>query len=87
MSTKLTIIVDSSVIGRAKQYARSRGRSLSNLIEDYLRALTDEQQSPAASKNAEPTSKAQRLYGILAPLGQDLDYREVMEEELSRKYL
>ncbi len=87
MNTKLTITLDPSVIGRAKQYAKARGRSLSNLIEDYLRALTDEQQSPGQSKNAAPVSKAQQLYGILAPLGQEFDYRKVMEEELTRKYL
>lgn len=86
MSTKLTITLDASVIERAKRYAKVRGRSLSNLVEDLLRGLTDEQAATSESKNPTPLSKAKRLYGILAPLGEDLDYRQVMEEELTRKY-
>lgn len=87
MTTKLTITIDPAVIGQAKQYARSRGRSLSNLIEDYLRALTEERLPPAESRELLPASKARRLYGFLAPLGQDFDYREMLGEELAKKHL
>ncbi len=40
MSTKLTLTLDKSVIESAKKYAKSQGRSLSNLIEDYLKAVS-----------------------------------------------
>jgi len=39
MSTKLTLSVDKKVIDKAKEYARSNGRSLSNIIEEYLKSL------------------------------------------------
>lgn len=34
--TKLTVTIDSEVLPRAKEYARTRGVSLSSLIEDAL---------------------------------------------------
>ena len=40
MKAKLTITVDEHVVPRAKRYARRRGTSLSNLIEQALRHAT-----------------------------------------------
>ena len=42
MKSKLTITVDSELIPAAKQYARSRGVSLSSVIEQALREATSE---------------------------------------------
>ena len=39
MKKKLTITIDEAVIPRAKRYARSRGQSLSQVIEDRLREV------------------------------------------------
>ena len=43
MNTKLTLTIDDSIIDRAKAYAKDKGRSLSDLIENYLKAITREQ--------------------------------------------
>lgn len=40
MPTKLTLSLDEAVITRAKAYARRRHRSLSGLVESYLREVT-----------------------------------------------
>lgn len=40
MNTKLTLTIEESVIENAKAYARKRHRSLSDLIENYLKVLT-----------------------------------------------
>jgi len=40
MTTKLTLTIEKSIIERAKFYAKSTGRSLSELIENYLETLT-----------------------------------------------
>jgi formiminotetrahydrofolate cyclodeaminase len=54
MTTKLTLTVEKSVIERAKSYAKHTGRSLSELIENYLETLVDdkdnEQLSPGLKK-------------------------------------
>ncbi|MBL0293512.1 MAG: hypothetical protein IPQ04_04380 [Saprospiraceae bacterium] len=42
MTTKLTLTVEKSIIERAKSYAKNTGRSLSELIENYLDTITQE---------------------------------------------
>lgn len=42
MTTKLTLTVEDSTIKKAKLYAKHTGRSLSELIENYLETLTQE---------------------------------------------
>ena len=44
MKKKLTITVDANVLPLAKRYARSRGVSLSSLIEQALREMTIQQE-------------------------------------------
>ena len=38
---KLTLSVDTRVISRAKQYAKRRGVSVSQMVEDYLAAVAE----------------------------------------------
>jgi predicted HicB family RNase H-like nuclease len=40
MNAKLTLTIDKEVIEKAKRYAKSENRSLSNLIESFLRQVT-----------------------------------------------
>ena len=40
MDAKLTLSIDKEVARRAKVYAKNKGRSLSDLVENYLRLLT-----------------------------------------------
>ena len=42
MTTKLTLTVEKSIIERAKSYAKNTGRSLYELIENYLDTITQE---------------------------------------------
>jgi len=54
MTTKLTLTVEKSVIEKAKLYAKNTGRSLSELIENYLMTVTmdegDQKMSPKLKK-------------------------------------
>lgn len=50
MKTKLTITVDREVLPKAKRYARSRGVSLSSLIEGALREMADPDRPSFARK-------------------------------------
>ena len=50
MKQKLTITVDEELIPEAKRYARSRGVSLSSLIEKSLREMTGENTSTFTSR-------------------------------------
>jgi post-segregation antitoxin (ccd killing protein) len=42
MKTKLTVTIDEELVPRAKEHARARGLSLSQLIEDALLEATTE---------------------------------------------
>ena len=50
MKKKLTITVDSEIVPLAKRYARSRGVSLSSLIEQSLREVAGEDKPSFASR-------------------------------------
>jgi formiminotetrahydrofolate cyclodeaminase len=49
MLTKLTLTIEKTVIENAKLYAKSNGRSLSELIENYLETLTISKQEQSLS--------------------------------------
>lgn len=82
MSTKLTLTIEKSVIEKAKMYARSRERSLSDLIENYLRILTKE------DKGAEVklSTNLKSMKGAFK-MADNFDYKKDLTEELSKKYL
>ena len=82
MSTKLTLTIEKSVIEKAKKYARTRERSLSDLIENYLKALTKE--DPINKEELTPTVKS--LKGSFK-MPKDFDYKKELSERLSEKYL
>ncbi|MCC2600364.1 DUF6364 family protein [Sphingobacterium sp. FBM7-1] len=44
MATKLTLTVEERIIEKAKKYAKQTGRSLSELVENYLGTLVEENQ-------------------------------------------
>ena len=85
MSTKLTLTVDKRVIEEAKKYAKEQGRSLSNLIEDYLKLLIEPSSPIHDEFEYSPIVKS--LKGSVKVKEEDFDYREVLEEELMKKYL
>jgi len=82
MNAKLTLNVDKEIARKAKLYARSKGRSLSDLVEDYFRFLTREMELP----ELEISPKVKSLLGSIK-VPEDLDYKKDLTEQLSRKYL
>lgn len=42
MQTKLTLAIEQNIIKAAKLYAKNKGRSLSELIENYLKIVLKE---------------------------------------------
>ena len=82
MDAKLTLYMDSEVAGKAKKYAKSKGRSLSDLVETYLRFLTRE----VETETFRITPKVKSLLGsIKVPEG--FDYKKELSDRLDEKYL
>ena len=76
MTTKLTLTVEQSVIAKAKAYAKKTNRSLSELVENYLDTLTQE--------NADKKQLSPRLKTIVGRVKLPDDFDE--EAELTRYF-
>ena len=82
MNTKLTLTIEREIIERAKNYAKEKNRSLSDLIENYLKVLTKE----------EMENKSQKLSPIIDSLKgsfkmpKNIDYKKELRNRLEQKY-
>ncbi len=82
MDAKLTLSIDKEVARKAKVYAKNKGRSLSDLVENYLKLLT--KNSPV--KDTEYTPRVKSLLGsVVVPA--DFDYKKELADSLTKKYL
>jgi hypothetical protein len=81
MNTKLTLTIEQTIIERAKKYANNKGRSLSDIIENYLKAITTDDNA----ENIELTPIVKSLKGSFkAP--QNFDYKKELSKSLIEKY-
>jgi len=81
MNTKLTLTIEQSIIEKAKTYAKGKGRSLSDIIENYLKAITKEQ---GVIEEISPVVNSLRG-SFKAP--ESFDYKKELSKGLSEKYL
>ena len=82
MNTKLTLTIEKDVILIAKEYAKEKGQSLSDLVENYFKLITNEKR---ILKSEELSPRVKRLRGIIKTKG-ELNYKEILTEELLKKY-
>ncbi len=76
MQTKLTLRLDDTLIGQAKEYAKQNDKSLSQVVADYFQLLTQKEQP---NKMLPIT---QSLIGLLEPQQGDVeDYKKHLEEK------
>jgi hypothetical protein len=81
MITKLTLTIDGSVISAAKLYAQSKQKSLSHLVENYLKSLVMD-----ADKIDAIDPAILKLKGKLK-LPEDFDYKKELGNALPKKDL
>lgn len=81
MTTKLTLTVEESVIKKAKSYAKHTGRSLSELVENYLDTLTN---GDIVEQDISP--KLQKLAGAVK-LPPDFDEDAELRAYFEKKHL
>lgn len=80
MTTKLTLTIEQDVLKIAKIYAEQNGRSLSELIENYLQILTTK-----ATIDEKLSPKVKKLLGKVK-LPKDFDYKKNIAAELAKKH-
>lgn len=76
--------IDQMVIDEAKEYARSSGKSLSSIVEEYLKSLTTIEQSKKKKASMELVSA---LKGSIKLPEDFTSYKEVLQDALVEKYL
>ena len=80
MTTKLTLTIEENVIKSAKVYAQKKGKSLSRLIENYLKSLSNKE---SAAEELSPTVK--KLLGSVK-LPDNFNYKKELSSQLAKKY-
>jgi hypothetical protein len=82
MDAKLTLTIEKNVIADAKKYAKQKGLSLSEMVENYFVLLT----RTSEPGTIELTSIVKSLKGSFsAP--DDFDYKDVLIEQITKKHL
>jgi hypothetical protein len=84
MDTKLTLKLDKFVIDKAKDYALTHKRSLSRIIESYLRSLVSNR-DPKDGDDIEISPFVKSIStGVKIPA--DFDYKKEYGDYLTQKY-
>ncbi len=84
MNTKLTLSIEQEVIEAAKDYAKNHGRSLSNIVEEYLKALSEQK---TTKKKAELSKIVSDLKGSINLPKDSETFKELLQDALIEKYL
>lgn len=82
MKEKLTLSIEKETKEQAKRYARRKGTSVSQMVEDFLESVTyqddDDWRPPEGSIVA-------KMLGSV-PDTDKRDYKEIIEEEILKKH-
>ena len=82
MNIKLTLTLEEKGIKQAKMYAEKTGSSLSGLVENYFRHLT-ETAVPVVPEKLSPLTKD--LLGSVK-VKEGFDYKKILDYEQSKKH-
>jgi hypothetical protein len=83
MNTKLTLTIEQEIIEKAKFYAKEKNRSLSDIIENYLKLLTGTN-IDKTEENFGPVVSS--LKGSFK-MPKNMDYKKELRERREEKYL
>lgn len=84
MDTKLTLKLDKFVIEQAKEYASSHKRSLSRIIESYLKSLVN--QNPHKDNDDIELSPFVKSMSTGVNIPADLNYKDEFLKHMDEKY-
>lgn len=84
MDTKLTLKLDKTVVERAKAYASSQNRSLSGIVETYLRSLTERAMDESRVEDEISSFVSTMKAGVQLPA--TMDEKEEYSNYLEEKY-
>ena len=80
MITKLTLTIEDKVIHSAKKYAHRKGKSLSHIVENYLKSISAKEPAESAV-----SAKVSNLQGVIQ-LPDDFNYKKALGKSISAKH-
>jgi Family of unknown function (DUF6364) len=83
MLTKLTLTIEKDVIEKAKEYAQQKNKSVSRIVEDYLKNISQNRTTLAFDLELK-SPITDSLVGMFEDNGQD--YKTMLEEARSEKF-
>lgn len=83
MNTKLTLTIEQEIIEKAKFYAKEKNRSLSDIIENYLKLLTGND-TKQIENNLGPVVSS--LKGSFK-MPKNMNYKKELRNRREEKYL
>lgn len=83
MNTKLTLTIEKEIIERAKNYAKEKNRSLSDIVENYLKLLTKEERKREFNTT---NPIVESLKGSFK-MPKNIDYKKELRNRVEEKYL
>jgi len=84
MNSKLTLSINQIVVDDAKEYAKSTGRSLSNIIEEYLKSLS---KPPKLDRGDSSMKLVKELRGSVKMPADFTSYEALLQDALIEKHL
>jgi len=84
VQTKLTLTVDREVIESAKEYAKDNAKSLSNIVEEYLKSLIEKKGRGHKKKHSK---LVRELKGSVKISNANVSYKELLKDALIEKHL
>ena len=84
MTSKLTLSIDNKIIIKAKMFAANQKRSLSDLVENYLKSLVHAEEH-AAHDELSPAVRSLRG-SFKVPADFDDNYKKTAREERIKKH-
>ncbi|MBI4977158.1 MAG: hypothetical protein HZC28_06720 [Spirochaetes bacterium] len=82
MQSKLTLLLDKEVITHAKEYSKKKHTSISSIVENYLKSLDNKRMN-----NHKSAPITRQLKGMVKGGNISSDYKDIIAERLSKKYL
>ncbi|WP_127846695.1 DUF6364 family protein [Psychroflexus aestuariivivens] len=87
MNTKLTLTIEQDIIQKAKKYAKDKNRSLSDIIENYLKVLTKEDKAKSSQNNNNTLNPVVKSLKGSFKMPKQMDYKKDLRSRLEEKYL
>ena len=79
MKRKLTLTLEEQVINSAKNYAQTKGESLSGIVENYLKSITDNEKMELTI-----SAKVDKMMGAIK-LSEDFDYKKKLGDAITKR--